>query len=571
MPALFRPFVLSAALAFGAGAAAQEAPSGLPDIGSSAGEILSPAQEKMYGEMTLRELRRYGLLLEDPLVEAYFQNLGFRLVARSEKPRLPFTFFMVKSRDINAFATLGGYIGVNAGLVLTAEREDEVAAVVAHEISHVTQRHVLRGAERAQKDSIPIALAMIGALIAAQQSGVDDDAVQAAIVGGVGLMQQRQINYTRSNEHEADRIGVHTLARAGYDPVAMADFFARMERAMRGNQGGWQAPEYLRTHPVSTTRISEAKDRAAQIQRERGGGRSCVHAADGSVTSCRDSDADAIRVSDTGPINPLLPLSLAQGLDRDDHSADTGLFELARERLRVLSAESPAAAVAEYQRMRNADPAEFGDARRYGLAIAQMQLGQTADAEKALVDLRQQHPDMHWISLALAETAQRSGHRAVAEQRYAELLAVLPSNRAVILSYARSLSELGTPEAGRRAQDILRPLLAEGSYDANVQLGFARASELAGDTIRAGEAYAESAYLGGRPEDALNQLERLKKRDDLDYYQRARIDARIAAIMPTVLEWRDRGLRPQDQADQLQSGMQPAGGLSFEVSGPRAR
>lgn len=569
MPALLRPLLLSASLAVAAGAAAQEAPSGLPDIGSSAGEILSPAQEKMYGQMTLRELRRYGLLLEDPLVEAYFQNLGFRLVARSEKPRHPFTFFMVKSRDINAFATLGGYIGVNAGLVLTAEREDEVAAVVAHEIAHVTQRHVLRGAERAQKDSIPIALAMLGALIAASQAGVEDDAVQAAIVGGVGLMQQRQINYTRSNEHEADRLGVHTLARAGYDPIAMADFFARMERAMRGNQGGWQAPEYLRTHPVSTTRISEAKDRAAQIQRERGVGRSCVHAADGSVTECRDSEPEVLRVSDTGPINPLLPLSLAKGLDRDAMSGDSGMFELARERLRVLSAESPGAAVAEYRRLRSSDPDGFGDARRYGLAIAQMQLGQTEDAETALLALERANPGMHWISLALAENAHRSGHRALAEQRYADLLSTLPSNRAVILSYARSLSEQGSTEAGRKAQDILRPLLAEGAFDANLQQGFARASELAGDTIRAGEAYAESAYLGGRPEDALNQLERLKQRADLDYYQRARIDARIAAIMPTVLEWRERGLRPEDQADQLRQGLDPQRGLSFEVSGAR--
>jgi predicted Zn-dependent protease len=566
MLALLRPLALSTALAFAAGAAAQEAPSGLPDIGSSAGGILSPAQEKMYGEMTLRELRRYNLLLEDPLVEAYFQNLGFRLVARSEKPRQPFTFFLVRSRDINAFATLGGYIGMNAGLLLTAEREDEVAAVLAHEIAHVTQRHVLRGAERAQKDSIPIALAMLGALIAAQQAGLEDDAVQAAIVGGVGLMQQRQINYTRSNEHEADRIGVHTLARAGYEPIAMADFFARMERAMRGNQGGWQAPEYLRTHPVSTTRIGEAKDRAAQIQRERGVGRTCVHAADGSVSECRDTRADEPMVTDTGPINPLLPLSLAQGLDHDSGGGVSGLFELARERLRVLSADSPAAALAEYERMQKSDPEDFDDARRYGLAIAQMQLGKTGEAERALLALEATYPGMPWISLALAENAHRAGHRALAEDRYRGLLANLPSNRAVILSYARSLSEQGTAEAGRKAQDVLRPLLAEGASDPGLQHGFARASEIAGDTIRAGEAYAESAYLGGRPEDALNQLERLKKRDDLDYYQRARIDARIAAMMPTVLEWRDRGLRPQDQAGQLQSGLQPATGPRFELS-----
>jgi predicted Zn-dependent protease len=565
MPALIRSLALATAVLLAADATAQDSPSGLPDIGSSAGELLSPAQERRYGEMTLRELRRYGLLLDDPLVEAYFQTLGFRLAARSERPQHPYTFFLVRSRDINAFATLGGYIGMNAGLILTAEREDEVAAVLAHEISHVTQRHVLRGAERAQKDALPIALAMLGAMIAAQQSGASDDAVQAAVVGGVSLMQQRQINYTRSNEHEADRLGVQTLARAGYDPIAMADFFARMERAMRGNQGGWQAPEYLRTHPVSTTRISEAKDRATRLLRERGAGRSCVLGPDGEERECVRSESETLPVGDGGPLNPLLSAAFASALGHDA-GGNTGLFEFARERLRVLSADSPGAAVAEYRRMQSGTPERVTDARRYGLAIAQMQLGETEQAERTLGELAVRHPGLHWIELALAENAHRAGHRRLAEERYATLLATLPSNRAVILSYARSLSEQGTPEAGRKAQEILRPLLAESAHDAMFQQGFARASELAGDLVRAGEAYAESAFLGGRPEDALNQLERLKKRDDLTYYQRARIDARIAAITPTVLEWRDRGLRPSDQAGQLLEA--PRTGFSVHV-GPR--
>jgi predicted Zn-dependent protease len=566
MPFFPRPLAAALALTLAGFAAAQDNPSGLPDIGSSAGEMLSPVQEQLYGEMTLRELRHYGLLLEDPLIVAYLQDLGFRLVARSERPQNPFTFFMVRSRDINAFATLGGYVGMNAGLVLTAESEDEVAAVLAHEISHVTQRHVLRGAERAQKDALPIALAMLGAMIAAAQSGADGDAVQAAVAGGIGMMQQRQINYTRSNEHEADRIGIHTLARAGYDPLAMADFFARMERAMRGNQGGWQAPEYLRTHPVSTTRISEAKDRANQIQRERGVGRSCVHAADGSVEACRTSEAESLALADRTPINPLLPANLAASLHDDPGGASTGLFEFARERLRVLSATSMGDAVGEYQRLRKSDPENFGAARRYGLAIAQTQLGQTADAELALEALAQERPGNQWIELALAENAHRGGHRALAEQRYAAMLASLPRNRAVILSYARSLAEQGSPEAGRRAQDVLRPLLAQSGDDATFQQGFARASELAGDLVRAGEAYAENAYLNGRPEDALNQLERLKQRDDLDYYQRSRIDARIAAITPTVLEWRRRGLRPGDQGDgQWQDA--PRAGFTLRLGG----
>ncbi|MGE8289906.1 MAG: M48 family metalloprotease, partial [Stenotrophomonas sp.] len=130
----------------------------LPDIGSSAGELLTPARQAEYGGMMLRELRNYGFLLDDPLVDDWLNTMGRRLGSNSAQPQQKYTFFMMKDRQINAFATLGGYIGMNAGLVLTAEREDEVAAVLSHEIAHVTQQHVLRGVERAQRDQIPILL-----------------------------------------------------------------------------------------------------------------------------------------------------------------------------------------------------------------------------------------------------------------------------------------------------------------------------------------------------------------------------------------------------------------------------
>ena len=236
-----RPSLLALALTLAIAAPlapAQE--SRLPDIGSSAGELLTPARQAEYGGMMLRELRNYGYLLEDPLLDEWLQRMGGRLGADSDQPRQPYNFFLLKDRQINAFATLGGYIGTNAGLILTAREEDEVAAVLSHEIAHVTQQHVLRGVERAQRDQIPILLGMLGAIVLAQAASENssDDASQAAMVGAMGLMQQRQIDYTRSNESEADRVGIRTLARAGYEPEAMAGFFERMSQAMRGNRGG---------------------------------------------------------------------------------------------------------------------------------------------------------------------------------------------------------------------------------------------------------------------------------------------------------------------------------------------
>ncbi len=524
-------WLLSAALALALPMAGAQAPDALPDIGSSAGELLTPAQEQAYGGMMLRQLRGYGLVIDDPLLEGYIQSLGYRLASRSDRPNQPFTFFLMRSRQINAFATIGGYVAVNAGLILTAEREDELAAVLSHEISHVTQRHVLRAVEQAQRDQLPVMLGMLGAIIAASQAG-SGDGVQAAIVGGMSLLQQRQINYTRSNEYEADRIGIQTLARSGYEPLAMADFFARMERQMRGNTGGAQAPEYLRSHPVTTTRISEAKARARQIGEFPACGRDPGTA---NATSC------LLPPASRRARNPLLPDYVADAIE--DVGMSQEMFALARERLRVLSAESPRQAVQEYRRMREADASAFTPAQRYGMALAQSLAGQTSEARVELADLAAKYPSLHWIGLAQAENDHRAGLLAASRDRYEALLHQRPQNTAIILSYAANLAELGTAEAARTAQELLRPLLAANADDPALQRTFARASEVAGDTVRAAEAWAEVAWLNGRADDALGQLERLRKTPDLDFYQRSRIDARIAAITPDALELRRQNQR----------------------------
>ena len=524
----------------------------LPDIGSSAGELLTPARQSEYGAMMLRELRNYGYTLEDPLVDDWLQSIGNRLGANSDRPEQHYTLFMLRDRQINAFATLGGYIGMNAGLVLTAEREDEMAAVLSHEIAHVTQQHVLRGAERAQRDQVPILLGMLAAIVAAQAAGGSSsgEATQAALVGAMGLIQQNQINYTRSNESEADRIGIRTLSRSGYDVDAMAGFFQRMSFAMRGNQGGYSAPDYLRTHPVNTTRVSEAKQRAEQIRKGAGAVTATTSTGEPGqqvrLTERIAAPGVALPPPAPGQSNPLLPAGidlggLAPGMD----SGGSGQFAWAQERLRALSANTTDAAVREYEALRRSREGGLSDPQRYGLAV--VQLAQSpALAARELEALLGRHPDNVWLALALAEAESRSGRASQANQRFEALLRRLPASRPVALTYARALVEQGGTEAGRRAQQILRPLLARASEDPVFQQTYARACELAGDDARAGEAYAEAAFLNGRPEQALIQLENLKKRGDLDYVARSRVDARIAAITPTVLELRRQGIRDPD-------------------------
>ena len=537
-----RPLLLSAALTLALAAPLASAQdSKLPDIGSSAGELLTPARQAEYGGMMLRELRNYGFLLDDPLVDDWLQTRGARLGSNSAQPRQSYTFFMLRDRQINAFATLGGYVGVNAGLVLTAEREDEVAAVLSHEIAHVTQQHVLRGVERAQRDQIPILLGMLAAVVAAQQAGGNSsgDATMAAITSGMGLMQQRQINYTRSNESEADRLGIRTLARSGYDVDAMAGFFERMSASMRGNAGGYSVPDFLQTHPVNTTRISEAKARAEQMKKDTV---LLTTEVPGGVRQERVDPADpALSDPLVRRTNPLLPSSMQISVNSLSRGG-TGQFEWARERLRVLSADTPGELATEYQNLQRAQKSGLNDAQRYGLALARLRNSGAAEARRDLTELLKDHPDNLWVALALAESESRSGQPAQANARFDALLRQHPGSRPVALTYAEILNEQGGREAGQRAQAMLRPLLSQSGNDPVFQQRYARASELAGDTLRASEAYAEAAFLNGRPEQALMQLQALKKQPALDYVGRARVDARIESITPTVLEMRRQGI-----------------------------
>ncbi len=517
---------LALLLTFGVGmAAAQD--SRLPDMGSSAGTVLSPAQQEQYGMIVLTQLRHAGYVLDDPLLDDWLDDVGQRLAMASAKPQQHFTFFLLRVREINAFATLGGYVAMNAGLVLAADSEDEVAGVLAHEISHVTQEHVLRGAEKAQRESIPILLATLGAVIAAQQAGRNSsgDATSAAIMTGLGILQQRQISYTRDNEAEADRIGIRTLARAGYNPEAMADFFQTLQAYVQMNQGDVRAqtPDYLQTHPLTLTRISEARERAAKLESQPS------PVAD--ITTAR---------------NPLLPADLRIASIQSAATVGSGRsdFPYARERLRVLSASTPAQAIREYRQMQTGKPLDAP--RRYGLAFAHLQLGQASQALQELQPLLQTQPDNLWVQITAAEAEASAGRIADADRRFETLLSRMPTRAAVVLSYARILTDRNTPAAGARAVAVLRPLLSIAADDPLFQKAYARANEIAGDPVRAGEAWAEAAYLGGRPEEALVQLNNLKKRPDLDYYARSRIEARIAAITPVVLELRRQGVTDDD-------------------------
>ncbi|HQT27487.1 MAG TPA: M48 family metalloprotease, partial [Burkholderiales bacterium] len=229
---------------------------GLPDIADASQAALSPQQEKKLGEEVMRNIRADPSYLDDPEMVQYLDGLGQRLIVNSSMPGMTLSFFMIQDNTVNAFALPGGFIGVNTGLILTAESESELASVLSHEIGHVTQRHYARMAGETKGSTMESLAALAVAILAARSnSQMSSAALAAAQANAV----QSQLDVTRAHEEEADRVGLDVLEKSGFDPRAMAAFFERLQKSTRLYENN--APVYLRDHPLTSQRISEIENR----------------------------------------------------------------------------------------------------------------------------------------------------------------------------------------------------------------------------------------------------------------------------------------------------------------------
>jgi predicted Zn-dependent protease len=255
---LLQAFGFASLLSFSAVASNNQ----LPDLGSNAFSTLTPDKEKQIGDVMMRQTRARLPMINDPLLDEYLNNLGQNLIAKAEGVRFPFRFYWVNDRNINAFATLGGHIVSNTGTLAVAETESEFASVMSHEIVHVTQRHIARSVE-ARSQSAPLTMAsLLGSILLAT---VNPEAGMAGLMASQGVAQQSAINFTRSNEQEADRIGIQLLANAGFDPYAMPEFFNKLNEKTRFAN---TQLAFLYTHPLSRSRISDSRVRAQQFEQK---------------------------------------------------------------------------------------------------------------------------------------------------------------------------------------------------------------------------------------------------------------------------------------------------------------
>ena len=460
----------------------------LPDIGDSTGGILSPEFERRLGQAFLSQVRKQADIVSDPEVNNYIESIGYRLVSQSDNNEQQFTFFVINDPLINAFAAPGGIVGINSGVVMNARSESELAGVVAHEIAHVTQKHMARSVEMSKQMSIPTLAAMLGAILVATQN---PEAGQAALMAVQGASAQARINFTRANEQEADRIGIQLLVRAGFDPHGMAGFFRRLQQNSRFAA---QAPEFLRTHPLTTRRIADAAARAAYYANEGG--------YQESVT---------------------FPLVRAKLIARSQKSAQDAVELFAR-------------------RLAAAEPGADLDADRYGYSIALTEDGQYSTAQKQVQLLLTKEPENITYLLAAADIAVRQGNYDEAFAIFSNAEQLYPDYRPLVLNYSNALLKAEQPHLARNK---LREFGKFRPPDITYYDYLTRAEAEAGDEVESGIANAEYYFLTGETQVAIEQLRHVLRQQAPrpDYYQTERIKARMAFLEQELQLERDMKLR----------------------------
>lgn len=504
MSRLIRPgLILAAALALPGGSVLSQssvttsnvplgpppsAQSSLPDLGSSANALLSRAEEYQVGRMIVSQLRRENQVLEDPETADYLQSVGSRIGVEAHEGQHRLTFFAVRDPTINAFALPGGFIGVHTGLILLSNSESELAGVLAHEIGHVVQRHIARALQAQGRSSLTTIAGLLGAVLVGAISG-NAEAVPGIIALSQGAAMQQQINFTRMEEHEADRVGIGYLAAAGFDPNGMAAFFASMmrERGLAGDD----IPSMLLTHPVDTVRLAEARARVTALS-----------------------------------AYPRRP--------------DSATYGYIRERIRIVASAPNADLRRYYERERAADPRN--DALRYGAALAEMRSGSPEAAIALLEPLVAAQPQLPLLHSALAQAQLAAGREADGLNTFQRALGLSPRNVPLSVRYAEALITRGE---AKQAHQLLLDLFNNVAPTPEQIRLIALAASAAGDT---GDAYfymAELHVAGGDLMLATTQLDLALAAPGLTEVQRKRFQARKEEIRNFLREERgDRSTRP---------------------------
>lgn len=456
----------------------------LPNLGISANTVMSPADEQKLGKAFIRQIRRQMEILDDPQINNYINALGNRIASYSNNPEQNFQFFVINEPSINAFAVPGGFVGIHSGLILKTRSESELASVLAHEIAHITQRHIARIIDASQGFSWSGIAALIAAVVIASAAD-NPQIVQASVAAIMAGNIQMQINFTRTHETEADHIGMQILANAGFEPRDMSIFFERLQAASRslGN-----VPEFLRTHPVTTNRIAEARDRAEKYPRK------LVHNA--------------------------------------PH------YYLMKAKLLVLTSDNKIKLLKKLKNMLNTGSYHDERATRYALALTLLATLQTDEVQTQIDWLLKNDGDRLIYHLLKARLRLLQNNPTKALQLYEQALQIYPGDKMLGLDYAEKLLQNNAPE---KAKAVLLSMSASSNPYYHRLL--AKAYQLTGAIVLAHLAYAENYYLMGQTALALEQVKLARQENNLNFYLASRIDARYNELQAQLFEEQGTSIR----------------------------
>lgn len=437
----------------------------LPEIGTTGAAFLSIEREQVVGDFYMRQVRAQAPIIYDPVLDNYLSNLGQRLVRHSSGVKYPFNFFWIRNNEINAFAFMGGYVGVHTGLIQEARTESELAAVLGHEVAHVTQRHIVRRMQE-QQQNMPMTIAgVIGSILLGM---ANPEAGMAGLYTTLGATGQSQINYTRLYEKEADRIGLSVLLAAGFDPMGAPDFFGRLAEKYRYVS---KPPEMLMTHPLPESRIADTRARAESMRRI--------------------------------DVKPSLE------------------FALAKARVEARYAGNPS--VSDFQDMANSSNPINQRAGTYGLAIIALDRGQYNTASEHINTLLKDEPNNpFYIDVQTDILLGQENYEYVMEWLESKYIRQ-PTEPVITINFANAALTSGN---GKLAEKLLREFLLQNPNHPLALDLLTRVYEKSGKRAAMYETRAEALALRGNFSLAINQLHTAHNHTDNDI-TRKRINARI--------------------------------------------
>jgi len=448
-------------------------PQNLPEFGDSTSGIVSLKQEREIGQQFLRSLRAQAPTLDDPLLQDYIENLIYHLASYSQLNDRHLDVILIDSPMINAFAAPGGIVGVNYGLFIHGETEHETSAILAHELAHLSQRHFARGVESGKINSMVNLAGLLASVVL--MTTVGGEAGVALMNTTQGITSGNQMAHSRARESEADRVGIDTLVEADMDPRAMAHMFEQLEKANR--YSGDRMPEFLRTHPVTKSRISDSYNQTRKHP------------------------------------NKSWPLKLD--------------YQLMRTRVSAITTRSPQELVPRFKDGLNSKDPVKRTANQYGLVLSLTRNSEIDEATKYLRPLREDYPDNIAFRIAEAEIHAQAGRYERALELLESALVINPGNYPLLMSYAETL--IGASRA-EQAQQVLIALSNKRKNDEHIWYLLAEAFGLANNIPGVHWARAEFFVLNGNFDQAVKQLGYALPLVKGNFQQEAKIKQRIEEI-----------------------------------------